>query len=62
MPSTKWEVEDWSGEIFASFYRELHRTSAAKALRISQMDMIRSGTWRARPAYWAAYELTGGVH
>ena len=58
--STAWPVEDSSGEIFSRFYRYLPETSAAKALRRSQIEMIRGGTWQAAPAYWASYQLTGG--
>jgi CHAT domain-containing protein len=60
--STGWSVKDSNGEIFASFYRNLRDASAAEALRRSQVEMIGSGTWRAAPAYWASYQVTGGVH
>jgi CHAT domain-containing protein len=72
--ATKWPIRDSKGEILSSFYQNLRayrdatdspsggsRTAAA-ALRRGQMEMIESGTWRASPAYWAAYELTGGAH
>jgi CHAT domain-containing protein len=58
--STAWPVEDSSGEIFSRFYHYLPETSAAEALRRSQVEMVRGGTWRAAPAYWASYQLTGG--
>lgn len=58
--ATLWPVEDSQGELFTDFYRYLRRTSAAEALRRSQMDMIASGTWRSSPRYWASYQLTGG--
>jgi CHAT domain-containing protein len=58
--STAWPVEDSSGEIFSRFYHYLPETSAAEALRRSQVEMVRGGTWRASPAYWASYRLTGG--
>jgi len=58
--STLWPVKDSKGDIFASFYRNLHHTTPAEALRRSQVEMIRSGTWRAEPRYWAGYQVTGG--
>jgi CHAT domain-containing protein len=59
--STAWPVEDSSGEIFSRFYHYLPENSAAEALRRSQVEMARGGTWRAAPAYWASYQLTGGA-
>jgi CHAT domain-containing protein len=32
---------------------------AAKALQAAQIDAIRSGTARSRPAYWAAVFIAG---
>jgi CHAT domain-containing protein len=58
---TRWPVRDSKGEIFASFYRHLRTESTAEALRHSQIEMIHSGTWRAAPAYWASYQLTGST-
>ncbi len=58
--STTWPVEDASGEIFARFYHHLQDQSVAEALRRSQMEMAHSETWRAAPAYWASYQVTGG--
>ena len=58
--STLWAVSDSSGDIFPAFYRQLHEASPAEALRRSQVEMIASGTWRASPRYWAAYQVTGG--
>jgi CHAT domain-containing protein len=58
--STAWPVEDSSGEIFSRFYHYLPETSPAEALRRSQVEMARGGTWRAAPSYWASYQLTGG--
>jgi CHAT domain-containing protein len=57
--STGWPVEDSSGEIFSRFYHYLPQFRAAEALRLSQLDMIHEGSWRASPAYWASYQLTG---
>jgi len=58
--STAWPVEDSSGDIFSRFYHYLPENSAAEALRRSQVEMAHGGTWRASPAYWASYQLTGG--
>jgi CHAT domain-containing protein len=58
--STLWPVKDSSEGLFPGFYRRLRSLPAAEALRQSQVEMIRSGTWRAQPRYWAAYQLTGG--
>jgi CHAT domain-containing protein len=60
--ATAWPVADSTGAIFASFYRNLGATGPAEALERSQIEMIRSGTWRAKPAYWAAYQLSGGLY
>jgi len=57
--STAWPVEDSPGEIFSLFYRYLSSNSPAEALRLSQLGMIHSGTWRRAPAYWASYQFTG---
>lgn len=59
--ATEWPEKDSKGEIFASFYRHLRNASAAEALRRSQVEMVRSGTWRAAPGYWASYQVTGGA-
>jgi len=60
--ATLWPVPDLSGDLLERFY---HHLSAAgppgppahpeRALQRAQIDMIRSGNWRARPAHWAAY-------
>ncbi len=59
--ATAWPVRDSSGEILASFYKDLRNVSAAEALRLSQLEMLQSGTWRAMPSYWAPYQITGGA-
>jgi CHAT domain-containing protein len=59
--ATAWPVADSTGAIFTSFYRNLSEMGPAEALERSQIEMIRSGTWRAKPAYWAAYQLSGGI-
>jgi CHAT domain-containing protein len=60
--STLWAVEDTRGELFRNFYRELKTHPAAEALRLSQLEELHSGTWRAAPVYWASYQVTGGSH
>jgi CHAT domain-containing protein len=55
--ATAWPVEDSTGEIFSRFYRYYPQTSAAEALRRSQVEMLR----HAAPAQWASYQLTGGL-
>jgi CHAT domain-containing protein len=64
--SSLWPTPDDSGEMFAAFYRHLRRLSArprpgieAEALRLAQLEMLRSGTWRAGPRYWAAFSVVG---
>src|SRR3984957_4021743 len=59
--ATSWPVLDSSGEILASFYNHLRRVPAAEALRLSQIEMLQSGTWRAMPSYWAPYQITGAA-
>jgi len=59
--ATSWQVGDSSGDLLAGFYRYLREVPAAEALRRSQLEMIRSGTWRSNPSYWAAYQITGGA-
>lgn len=59
--ATAWPVADSSGAIFSGFYRNLHDAPPAEALRRSQVDMLRSGSWRAAAAYWAAYQVSGGA-
>jgi tetratricopeptide (TPR) repeat protein len=64
--SSSWPVPDDSGELFQDFYRRLRAAAdrgdalaPAEALARAQIDMLRSGTWRASPGYWAAYGLLG---
>jgi CHAT domain-containing protein len=59
--ATSWPVRDSSGDILASFYKYLLHVPAAEALRLSQLEMLASGTWRASPSYWATYQITGGA-
>jgi CHAT domain-containing protein len=62
--STAWPMEDSLGELLPEFYRNLtarESVSTAEALRRGQVAMIHSGNWQADPAYWAAFQITGGV-
>jgi tetratricopeptide (TPR) repeat protein len=59
--ATSWPVRDSSGDILASFYKYLQHVPAAQALRLSQLEMLDSGSWRAAPSYWATYQITGGA-
>lgn len=50
-----WPVDD-DGAFFETYYRALLKgLRPAAALHAAQVAMIRSGTWRAQPRYWAAY-------
>lgn len=59
---SQWDVPDESSALFRAFYREM-RTQAcrcpAQALRQAQLEMLRSGDWRAHPRYWGAYFVVG---
>jgi CHAT domain-containing protein len=60
--ATNWPVEDTSGGLLPTFYRSLLQgTSVSEALRRGQIEMIHSRSWQADPAYWAAFQVTGGV-
>ena len=58
--ATNWPVPDADGDLIPAFYRNLRNTSAAEALRRSQVQLIHSGTWQASPSYWAAFQVIGG--
>ncbi len=50
-----WPVDD-DGTFFETYYRALlGGQRPAAALRAAQSEMTRSGSWRAKPRYWAAY-------
>ncbi len=61
--ASRWPAPDDTGEFFLSFYRHLRETGAARrpdtALQRAQLEMLRSGTWRSSPKYWAAYFVAG---
>ncbi len=62
-----WPAPDDTGELFVSFYRHLRRLSAAgspgssgaEALRLAQLDMLRSRSWRSAAQYWASVFIVG---
>ena len=58
--ATNWPVPDADGDLIPTFYRNLRGTSAAEALRRSQVQLIHSGTWQSSPSYWAAFQVMGG--
>lgn len=50
-----WPVDD-DGTFFETYYKALLKGGRPSvALHAAQIAMIRSGTWRAQPRYWAAY-------
>ena len=61
-----WPTPDDTGDLFVAFYRNLGRSAdsagsrptPAAALRDAQLEMLRSKGWRAKPSYWAAFNLT----
>ena len=60
--ASRWPTPDDTGALFLAFYRYLHdspEAGPAVALQRAQIDMLRSGTWRLHPVYWAAYFVTG---
>lgn len=61
--SSNWDTPDESGALFSSLYLSLRGQHAdpARALRDAQLEMIRSGGWRARPQYWGAYSVVGNL-
>jgi CHAT domain-containing protein len=61
--SSRWSTPDEDGPLFKSLYRNLRterRADPGQALRIAQLEMIRSGGWHAQPRYWGAYFVMGG--
>lgn len=65
--ASHWPTPDDSGELFSHFYKYLRErqppaaasVAVAEALRRAQLDMLHSGSWRASPRYWSAFQLTG---
>ncbi|MGD0774159.1 MAG: CHAT domain-containing protein [Candidatus Solibacter sp.] len=59
---SNWATPDESGALFGALYRNLSGdggNSPSAALRAAQLEMIRSGDWRAKPSYWGAYFVVG---
>jgi CHAT domain-containing protein len=59
---SRWTTPDDTGALFSALYRRWrgpNHPDAAEALRLAQVEMIRSGDWRARPRYWGAYLAVG---
>jgi CHAT domain-containing protein/tetratricopeptide (TPR) repeat protein len=64
--ATLWPTPDDQGRLLVSFYKHLTRLRdrgdgwiAADALRMAQLDMLRSDSWHASPRRWGAYILAG---
>jgi CHAT domain-containing protein/tetratricopeptide (TPR) repeat protein len=60
--ATRWPTVDDDGAFFESFYRSLRQSgqmNPAAALQAASVEMLRSGTWRAKPSFWAGYFLIG---
>jgi CHAT domain-containing protein len=60
--ASNWSTPDDSGALFRVLYRNLSthpELGPATALRSAQLEMIRSGGWRANPRYWGAYFAMG---
>ena len=59
--ATNWPLPDADGDLIPGFHQNLRRgTSAAEALRRSQIQLIHSHTWQSSPSYWAAFQVIGG--
>ncbi|MBZ5620904.1 MAG: CHAT domain-containing protein [Acidobacteriia bacterium] len=60
--ASRWATPDEEGDLFNAFYQTLsgqRRADPTQALRAAQLEMIRSGGWRARPRYWGTYFVVG---
>jgi tetratricopeptide (TPR) repeat protein len=60
--ATRWPTVDDNGAFFESFYRNLRQNDPidpAAALQAASKEMLKSGTWRANPSFWAGYFLIG---
>jgi len=64
--ASQWPTPDDSGPLFQTFYQSLNPSrqglssaSAADALQLAQVQMLRSGNWRADPKFWAAFFVVG---
>src|SRR5579884_957528 len=61
---TAWSASDDDGPLFAEFYRHLRqeqargrRGAAARAMQSARLQMLRSRSWMAAPAYWASFQV-----
>jgi CHAT domain-containing protein len=64
--ATYWRTPDDTGALLESLYRHWRHadpdgspTRTAAALQMAQREMLRAGSWRAEPRYWASYFLVG---
>jgi CHAT domain-containing protein len=64
--ASHWATTDDTGDLFRAFYRFLRESdvmlsarASATALRLAQLEMLRSGSWRAKPRQWGAYFVAG---
>ena len=60
--ATQWPSADDGGDFFDVFYGDLHanpKAGASEALRQAQIAMMKSDSFRSKPAYWGSYFLIG---
>jgi hypothetical protein len=60
--ATRWSTPDDAGWLLGSMYGHLRNRPAAGpavALQQAQIDTLRAGGWRSRPAYWSGYFVVG---
>jgi CHAT domain-containing protein len=60
--ASHWATPDEEGDLFRTFYATLgsqRHADPTQALRAAQLEMIRSGDWRAQPRYWGTYFVVG---
>lgn len=59
---TRWPAPDDGGGLFEAFYRNLQGgtdVTVSRALRQAELEMLRSGSWRSKPRYWASFIVVG---
>ena len=64
---SRWPTPDDTGELFKNLYQRLRANSKSSrvvsdvtdSLRLAQIDLLRSNTWRSNPSYWAAFYVLG---
>ena len=61
-----WPTPDDTGELFVGFYErisnqkeKLNSAQVAEALRQSQLNCLRSNSFRSKPKYWSAFFVVG---